>query len=378
MESPPTLTVPAPRSRLIVLSILAFAVLGVLIGCWFAFGSNTSDFEGSRSVRIPPGSSFDNAVDSLETAGVLGSRGSFSAFASLTGWGRQVKPGHYLVESGMSNWAMLDKIRKGLQDPIRITIPAGRRPDFIGAVLARQLGIDGEEFVRAVNDPALAAELDTDTRHLFGRMRANTYDIFWTTDAATAIRRIHGWHDRFWTEARKAKAQELGLTPDEVMTMASIVEWEAQRSDERPRIAGVYLNRLLGQTSSGRMRLQADPTVQFALMEIDGGPMRRLFSSDYNTPHPYNTYLTEGLPPGPINNPSDAAIDAVLDAEEHDFLYFVADGTGGHTFTRTLSEHMAAAREWSAYISRQTRIGAQRRDSLRRDSLQRNQFPVAQ
>ena len=366
-----------------MLTLFAIAVVGILIGCWLAFASNTAGFEDSRSVRIPPGSSFEGAVDSLEAAGILGSRGSFATFATLTGWRRQVKPGHYLIESGMSNWAMLDKIRKGLQDPIRITIPPGTRPAVVGAVLARDLGIDADAFVEAMKDPALAAELETDDAHLFGRMRANTYDIFWTTDAATAIKRIHAWYDRLWTDEREAKAAGLGLTPDEVTTLASIVEWEAQQADERRTIAGVYLNRLFGRTSSGRMRLQADPTVQYALMQMDGGRMRRLFTRDYNTPHPYNTYLIEGLPPGPINNPSDASVDAVLDAEEHEFLYFVANGTGGHTFTRTLGEHMSAAREWSAFISRQTRIAAQRRDSVRQDSIRqdsrrRAQQPVAQ
>lgn len=381
MEVPPPLPSPPPepsRLRLILLPLVAIAVVGILVGCWIAFASNTQVFEDARGVRIPSGSSFEAAADSLDSAGILGSRGRFGLFATLTGWRRQVKPGHYLMESGMSNWAMLDKIRKGLQDPIRITIPPGTRPEVVGAVLARDLGINAYGFVQAVNDSALAAELETDTAHLFGRMRANTYDIFWTTDAATAVKRVHGWYERFWTDERLAKAEALGLTPDEVMTMASIVEWEAHQADERPRVAGVYLNRLLGRTNNGSMRLQADPTVQYALMQMDGGPMRRLFTRDYNTPHPYNTYLINGLPPGPINNPSDSSIDAVLNAEEHNYLYFVANGTGGHTFTETLGQHMTAAREWSAYISEQTRIGAQRRDSLRRDSLRRAQDPVAQ
>jgi len=377
MESPPPHPPKVSKRRLVVLPILAISVVGILIGCWLAFGSNTADFEEARSVRIPPGSSFDAVVDSLAVAEILGSRGSFGMFATLTGWRRQAKPGHYLIESGMSNWVMLDKIRKGLQDPIRISIPPGTRPAVVGAVLARDLGIDADAFVDAMKDPTLAAELETDSLHLFGRMRANTFDIFWTTDAATAVKRIHGWYDHLWTDERKAKAAGLGLTPDEVTTLASLVEWEAQQADERPTIAGVYLNRLLGRTSAGTMRLQADPTVQYALMQMDGGPMRRLFTRDYNTPHPYNTYLIEGLPPGPINNPSDSSIDAVLNAEEHELLYFVADGTGGHTFTRTLGEHMAAAREWSAFISEQTRIARQRRDSLRQDSLLRAQTPVA-
>jgi UPF0755 protein len=123
--------------------------------------------------------------------------------------------------------------------------------------------------------------------------------------------------------------------------MASIVEWEARLEEEKPRIAGVYLNRLrIG------MRLQADPTVQFALMQVEGGRMRRLLFRDYEFQHPFNTYLYGGLPPAPINNPSPSSIHAVLDPEPHDYLYFVARGDGGHTFSRTLSEHNRAARDY--------------------------------
>jgi UPF0755 protein len=351
--------------RRTLLLLLAMVLLVGAAGLWLAFGSNTAAYDEPRGVRLPPGTDFETAIDSLESAGILGSSTMLRLFGSLTGWGDQVKTGHYLIHAGASNWSMLDKIRKGLQDPIRITIPPGLTPARLGRVLHNQLGTDSAEVVAALRDPGLAAQLETDTTHLFGRMRANTYDVLWTMDARRAISRIHGWYTRMWTDERRAKAERLGLTPDEVVTMASIVEWEARRPDERARIAGVYLNRLLGRTPAGRMRLQADPTVQFALMARDGGPMRRLLLRDYQTPSPYNTYLIDGLPPGPITNPSDESIDAVLDNETHDFLFFVADGTGGHTFTRTGAEHAAAARRWSAFITEQVRIRRQREDSAR-------------
>src|SRR5690606_24584631 len=185
-----------------------------------------------------------------------------------------------------------------------------------------------------------------------------TFEMYWTHDAREALRRIHNRYERFWTDAREAKAEALGLTPDEVLTMASIVEWEARRPEERARIAGVYLNRLLGRTPAGRMRLQADPTVQYALMDADGGPMRRLMRTDYGFPHPYNTYLIDGLPPGPITNPSESTLDAVLDNEAHEYLYFVAapGGDGRHRFSRTAAEHNRAAAEWSAWLSEQYRL----------------------
>ena len=341
--------------------LLALGLIGAAAVAWLAFLPNVPGDE-PHSVRLPPDTDFEAALDSLESAGALGSRTSLTLFGDLTGWADQVKTGHYLVEPGMSNWALLDKVRKGLQDPIRITIPGGQTPGRFARVLERQLGTDSSEVVAALRDPDLAAELGTDPAHLFGRMRANTYDILWTTDARRAISRIHEWHDRFWTDERVAQAEALGLTPDEVTTLASIVEWEARYDDEKPRIAGVYLNRLLARTSAGRMRLDADPTVQYALMESDGGGMRRLFLRDYRFDHPYNTYQIPGLPPGPINNPSDAAIEGVLDNEAHDYLYFVAStkGTGRHEYSRTIQEHNRKAAEWSRWLSEQVRLRAQR------------------
>jgi UPF0755 protein len=346
------------KKLLFVLVLLG--VLGVGVGYWFAFAPNVGGDE-RHSVRLPEGTDFGAALDSLEAAGALQNRASMTTFGELTGWADQVKTGHYYIEPGMSNWAVLDKIRKGLQDPIRITIPPGTRPERMGRILRNQLGTDSTEVARLLRDPAFADSLGTDVAHLHGQMLAETFDMYWTDDAETALRRIHERYDRFWTDARRAQADALGLTPDEVVTMASLVEWEARKPEERRRIAGLYLNRLLGRTAAGTMRLQADPTVQFALMEEGGEPqMRRLFFSDYAFPSAYNTYLIDGLPPGPITNPADGTIEAVLDSESHDFLYFVADGTGGHDFSRTIAEHNAKAARWSQYMQEQTRIRRQR------------------
>ncbi len=344
--------------RKLILAVVLLGIAAVAAVGWLAFAPNVPASESDQpySLRLPPGTDFDAAMDSLESAGAVRSPATLRLLGTLTGWGDQVKTGHYNIVPGMSNWAILNKVRKGLQDPIRITIPGGLTPERFARVLERQLGTDTTAVVRALADPALADSLGTDTAHLLGHMRANTYDILWTTNARRAISRIHGWHDRYWTADKKAKAEALGLTPDEVITMASIVEWEAQKPSERPRIAGVYLNRLLGRTSAGRMRLQADPTVQYALMARDGGSMRRLLFVDYQTPSAYNTYLIEGLPPGPLNNPSDDTIDAVLDNERHEFLFFVADGTGGHDFSRTVGEHNAKAARWSQFLREQTAI----------------------
>jgi UPF0755 protein len=340
----------------ILLGLVVLALLGAGAVAWLAFLPNTAEAAEPYSVRLPEGTDFEAALDSLESVGALRSRASLETFGEVTGWAEQVKTGHYSIEPGTSNWDLLDKIRKGLQDPIRITIPPGSRPERTARVLRNQLGTDSAAVARLLRDPAFADSLGTDPAHLHGRMLAETFDMYWTDDPETAIRRIHERYDRFWTPERRAQAEALGLTPDEVVTVASIVEWEARKPGERRTIAGVYLNRLLGRTSAGTMRLQADPTVQFALMEEGGEPrMRRLLFVDYEFPSAYNTYRIDGLPPGPITNPSDATIDAVLNPEDHDYLYFVADGSGGHDFSRTLAEHNRKAAEWSRWLSEQVR-----------------------
>ena len=342
--------------KTVLLILVLLGLVGAGVAAWLAFLPNTPAADEPYSVRIPEGTSFEGALDSLEAVGAVGSRTSLATFGNVTGWGEQVKTGHYYVEPGMSNWAVLDKIRKGLQDPIRITIPPGSRPERTARVLRNQLGTDSAEVARLLRDPVFADSLGTDVAHLHGRMLAETFDMYWTDDAETALRRIHDRYERFWTDERRAQAEALGMTPDEVVTLASIVEWEARKPAERRRIAGVYVNRLLGRTSAGRMRLQADPTVQYALMEEGREPrMRRLLFRDYAFPSAYNTYQIDGLPPGPITNPSDGTIEAVLDNEAHDYLFFVADGTGGHDFSRTVAEHNAKARRWSEWLSEQVR-----------------------
>lgn len=336
--------------RRLALAALVLLLLGAAALYWLFLMPNTPGFDGARGVKLPAGTSFEAAVDSLQSAGLLASATSFRLAAGLTGWGRQLKPGHYRFEAGAGNRDLLDKIRKGRQDPIRVTIPPGVRPQVLAAVLRRDLDTEPDSLVAALRDPALAEELGTDTLHLFGYMRPNSFDIYWTTDARGVVRRLKREWDRFWTDEMQHQAEALGLSRDDVLTLASIVEWEARLPEERPAVAAVYLNRLrIG------MKLDADPTVQFALMRRDGGRPRRLFHADYRVEDPYNTYLRPGLPPGPITNPSEASVRAVLEPAEHGYLYFVANGEGGHTFSRTYAEHLRAARAYQALMQERRR-----------------------
>ncbi len=327
--------------------VLIFLLLaGGLVG--IALAPNTPAFEGTRGVKIPRSATFSQVVDSLQRAGILRSRKSFVWLARLTGWHRQIKAGYYTFEAGASNYHLLSVLRRGLQTPVRVTIPPGSRPEVIAAVVCKALACAPDSMLVALRDSSLAAELGTDTSHLFGRLLPDTYFFYWLTDPRTVIRRVHQHFLEFFTPERRARADSLGLTIDEVITLASIVEWEA-RPEERPRIAGVYLNRL-----RRGMPLQADPTVQYAILQREG-QKRRLLFADYQIAHPYNTYRFRGLPPGPITNPSPNAIDAVLYAEAHDYLYFVADGEGGHIFSRTFREHVRAANRYRRLMQQRRR-----------------------
>jgi len=337
--------------KVVFYAISIVAGFAVSIGLWLFNAPVTADYEGTRSIKIHRGTSFDDVVDSLVDSKILKADRRFRFVAGATGWDGQIKPGYYAIKSGISNYDLLDILRKGLQSTVRVTIPPGSRPGVVAAVLRRDLGIDSTAFRKALRDDTLLAELGTDSSLIFGYMMPETFDFYWGTGSRQVVSRMKKAYESYFTPERREKAAALNFTIEDVLTLASIVEWEARDGLERPRIAGVYLNRL-----RIKMPLQADPTVQFVLMDLEKGRMRRLLFEDYKVQHPYNTYLFYGLPPGPITNPSPSSVDAVLYAEDHDFLYFVADGTGGHSFSRTLSEHNRAATQYRRLMRERRRL----------------------
>lgn len=345
------------RKKLLI-TLAALLGLGLIAGLgigWLTFGPNTPVYTGTRSVKIPPGSDFESVVDSLDAAGIVQWDASFRWIARATGWGGQIKAGHYVFGGGLSNYRILNKLRRGLQEPVRVTIPPGTRPEVVAAVAGRDMYFSRAELDSVLNDSALAAELDTDTSHLFGFMLPETYFFYWLTSAENTVRKIKSEFDGYYDRELRADAESLGLSKEDIVTLASIVEWETAVTEEKPKVSGVYHNRLrIG------MKLDADPTVQYAVMQEEGSK-RRLFYADYDIQHPYNTYLRAGLPPGPLNNPSTSSLRAAAAPARHEFLYFVATGDGSHHFSRTLAEHNRAARRYHD-LMRERRRAAQQED----------------
>jgi UPF0755 protein len=231
------------------------------------------------------------------------------------------------------NVIQIARMLKGSQAPVNVTFNNIRTlPDLAGR-LSEQLQADSLTMLAALTDDSVAAEYGFTPREFIGMFIPDTYELYWTTSPASFIERMKREYDRFWNEARLAKLDEIGLTRKEVSAMASIIDEETNRSDEMATIAGVYMNRI-----ANGMPLQADPTVKFAL----GDPfIKRILYKHLEVDSPYNTYRHTGLPPGPIRMPSTQALNAVLNYQHHDYLYFCAkpDFSGYHAFAKTLSAH---------------------------------------
>ena len=237
-------------------------------------------------------------------------------------------------------------LKLGLQTPVRISVNNVRTSAQLARKLARQIDADSASMMRALTSKELAAEVGFDSLTLFSMFIPDTYEVWWTITPEDFVRRMKREYDRFWTGERDARRARSGLSRLGVMTLASIVYEETRKTDEMPRIAGVYVNRL-----RRGIPLQADPTIKYAMQDFG---LRRILYRHLKYPSPYNTYINKGLPPSPICMPGKNAIDAVLNFEEHDYLYFCARPTfdGYHNFARTLREHNANARAYSAELNR--------------------------
>jgi UPF0755 protein len=325
------------RALLLVLLPVIIAVAVISVGTWIFLLPNT--FEGDqRIVIIPRGSTFIAVMDSLENAGVLKNRETFELAAKLMGKTSGVKFGRYRLISGMSNFSLIIDLHEGRSNfPILVRVPEGGRVFTVSARFSAFLGINQELFLRLCNDRDFIGRMGINASSLEGYLLPDTYNFYWQTDEKEIIRSLVGAFQSFYHDTLRRRQQELGMTLREVLTFASIVEGETSLDSERATVAGVYHNRL-----KRRMLLQADPTIQYA---IPDGP-RRLLYSDLRIDSPYNTYRYIGLPPGPINNPGRKSILATLYPEQHAYLYFVADGTGGHKFSRTYTEHQRAVQQW--------------------------------
>jgi UPF0755 protein len=314
--------------------IVAMALVAAIGAYLYIFKSNFNavQYDGEKLITIHRGYGFRQIAQELKKQGVIKQiRPLLIAGELMKTESLNIKPGRYYIPSGMTNPELLRFMYSRKETVVRVTILEGTRGSQIAGVIAASLDIDSTEFMQAFTDTTLLRELQIPAPNFEGYLMPDTYDIIWSSTGRDVIKLFAKEFRKFFNNQMRTRAAELGLSENEAITLASIIEDETPVPSERPLIASVYLNRL-----KKGMKLQADPTVQYAL----GGGYRRLFYSDLKIDSPYNTYMYAGLPPGPIGNPSRSSLKSALYPEKSPYLYFVATGNGGHFFARTGEEHL--------------------------------------
>lgn len=300
----------------------------------------------SVTIEINSGMSFKELRDMLKEKQIVNDVLSFAFVSKLMKYQDHVKSGRYLIEANSSNFDVIKTLRAGLQKPVKVTFNNVRTKKDLAEKVSKYLEMDTEQLYLALRDPELCAQFEKDTFTVVNLFIPNTYEMYWQSGPEEVIGRMKNEYDKFWTDERIEKARQIGLNRDEVSVLASIVQAETRFNDEKPRIAGVYLNRL-----RNGIPLQADPTLVFAHGDFE---IRRVLKAHKEIDSPYNTYRNTGLPPGPINIPSMTSIDAVLNAEKHDYYFFCAkeDFSGYHNFAKTIREHINNANRYQRALNR--------------------------
>jgi UPF0755 protein len=323
--------------------LVAIALIGLVVMAGFSyyvynnvFTPNTAFNNDEAHVYIPSGASFAYVVE--EVRPLLDDVDTFIAVADRKQYSSNIKSGHFVIKKGMNNNDIINSIRSG-NTPIDIKFNNQERLVTLAGHLSRQMEADSTDFITAMNDPAFFKKSGFTQDTALAMYIPNTYEIYWNTTAEDFRDKMYEQYQRFWNTNRLAKAAKLNMTPQEVMSLASIVQKETAKIEERPTVAGLYLNRL-----RLRMLLQADPTVIYAKKRSENNydqVIKRVLYKDLEIDSKYNTYKYAGVPPGPIAMPDVSSIDAVLANERHDYLYMVADVTnfGYHKFAKSLSEH---------------------------------------
>ncbi|HBF87225.1 MAG TPA: endolytic transglycosylase MltG [Bacteroidales bacterium] len=341
------------NKKQIIRIILIFFLILIASAAFFSYDSykkiyapnvvlkNSSD----KFLYVKTGYEFNDLVNLLYEKNLINNRSSFEWVSELKEFS-VVKPGRYRLRDGMSNNELINLLRSGNQEPINVTFTNIRTKAQLAGRLGRKIEADSLSIISLLTDSDFCSKYGFTTNTVMTMFIPNTYEFFWNTSAEEFFARMAEEYKAFWTDERKQKANNIGLSQSDVSILASIVELESQKKDERPIIAGVYMNRL-----KRNMLLQADPTVIYAVGDFT---INRVLKVHLQYDSPYNTYKYLGLPPGPIYFPSISAIDAVLNYEKHSYIYFCAkeDFSGYHNFAETMAQHSVNARKFQKALNK--------------------------
>ena len=335
----------ALKQKKTYLTAAACCMLGILAIGYYYFFTGFTNATDTHYLYIDNDDTADSVYQKLRPLGTSHGVTAVTTLLRHQDYGENIRTGRYAIQPSDGVLRVFKNLKNGRQVPLRITIPESRTLDRLAGSLSRKLMIDSLTLVSALNDSALIGSLGYDSCTVMCLFVPNTYEVYWNLSAEQLLNRMKKEHDTFWNYERKHKAEAIGLTANEVCTLASIIDEETANNREKPMIAGMYLNRL-----HTHMPLQADPTVKFALKDF---AIKRVYRDMLGVESPYNTYTNEGLPPGPIKVASIRGIDAVLGAVKHDFLYMCAneDFSGTHRFAKTYKEHQKNAAAYAKALN---------------------------
>ncbi len=342
-------THPFVRIGMVAIFVALLVSLFLLFRVYRSLFMPSVELDNNETVKyfyIHTGSSFDQVMTDLKNQKILIDESGFEWLAKKKNYTAKIHPGRYRIEENMTNSQLLSMLRSGSQAPLMVTFTNLRSLNDLAGVIGRQLEPDSAEFADLFRDSKMIEDLNFTEERFASMFIPNTYEFYWNTSAKRFVERMNTEYVSFWSKGRSKKAEAIGFTPMEVSVLASIVDQESLHNDENQIIAGVFINRL-----KAGIPLQSDPTIIFAFKDYS---MRRVLNKHKTIDSPYNTYKNRGLPPGPISIPSVNAIDAVLNYEKHNYLYFCAkeDFSGYHNFARTLSQHNENARLYRKALDR--------------------------
>lgn len=332
-------------------------IIGILIiggiGAFFAYqkyakimSPNVPDELENNIVVIPSKATFDDVVKILQKNKQIIDTVSFREVAKMMKYKKSImRSGRYKINPSWSNRTLIGHLRAGAQAPVKVVLNHGWVLEDVAAKAAQPIEADSSDLADLFYDENYIQEFGYTTETLMSLFIPNTYEFFWNKNEKDFFQRMIKEHDRFWkSNNRISKAKKLGMNPVEVYTLASIVEREISKNEEKKRVAGLYLNRI-----KKGIKLDADPTAKFATKDFKA---KRILFKHTRHDSPFNTYLYKGLPPGPISMASITSIDAVLNAEDHDYFFMCAkpDNSGYHVFSKTLSEHNRNARKYHRWL----------------------------
>jgi len=323
-------------------TILVFFLIIVLVlayAAWNIFGPTISAPEG-KYFYIRTGTDYEQVKRSLDSLDIISGTFVFDKIATRAKYNRNIKPGRYEIKEGSNLISLVRMLKGGRQTAVKLVINKLRTKEDLAARIGNNFEADSAEVIRFITSNDSLASYGLDTNTVMTSVIPNTYLITWNGPFKKIFNRLRTEHDKFWNDERLKKAAELNLTPAEIYTMASIVEEETNKKEDKGLIASVYINRI-----KKGMKLEADPTVKYAMRNFG---LKRILYGHLQYQSPYNTYRNTGLPPGPISTPSSNTIDAVLDAPQTNYIFFVAkpDFGGYSNFAATYSEHLLFAKAY--------------------------------